>query len=74
MQDRLDELLRRLVEVGAHGSVREIRELLEEIEAVRRQSGSIERHRLRRDFADPPLSQRGFSFRGHSRTLAQATG
>jgi hypothetical protein len=58
MQDRLDELLRRLVEVGAQGSVREIRELLEEIEAVRRQSGSIERHRLRRDFADPPLSPR----------------
>jgi hypothetical protein len=41
MQDRLDELLRRLVEVGAQGSVREIRELLEEIEAVRRQSGEF---------------------------------
>jgi hypothetical protein len=58
MDDRLDELLRRLVEVGAHGSVREIRDVLAEIEAVRRTGGSIERHRLRRDFADPPLSPR----------------
>jgi hypothetical protein len=58
MDDRLDELLRRLVEVEAYGSVREIRDVLHEIEAVRRKSGSIERHRLRRDFADPPLSPR----------------
>jgi hypothetical protein len=58
MEDRLDDLLRRLVEVGAHGSVREIRDVLNEIEVVRRERGSIERHRLRRDLADPPLSPR----------------
>lgn len=58
MEERIDQLLRRLVDVDAHGSIREIREVLDEIEAVRRASGSVERHRLRRDFADPPLAPR----------------